>query len=548
MKKIVGNCILAFFALLILALSIRGVPGVIDHAGMSEPYWRDEGPFELSPERGRFALTYSVIEDHTFTFALPIARFAAPDVGYFEDRYVSLFAPAISYLIIPGYLIGKSLGSAQVGSFAVISIFALFNLFLVRAISMTLGAKRVAATLAGLVFLFATPAFTYGVTIYQHHVSTFLLLSGFYLLTRFKKSLWPLLVVWFVCALSIPVDYPNAFFLAPIGVAALGRIIWSEQVRGFTKLHFKPLGVVTFLTAAIPLSLFFWYNQLAYGNAFQLAGTVQQVKIIGEDGLPVRDESASRNEVSQESTTVGFFDPRALIHGLYTLLLSADRGLIRFAPIVLLGLLALPKLYREKPSVVTLMIAIIFANIMLYGMWGDPYGGWAFGSRYLLPTYAMFSILLGLFLSEKKSAIFHGIFVLLVIYSLSVNALGAVTTSRNPPKNEAIPLGDVTGRIEKYSFDRNWDYLNNQGSKSFIFNTIGKHYATPLEYYYFVLGVLIIGFLIPYGLLLRSEFFVDMAGRSRREQSTPHRRTWKIANLPQKAIAMVKNRLRKPRS
>ncbi|MFZ1721455.1 MAG: hypothetical protein WAU07_03035 [Microgenomates group bacterium] len=474
----------------------------MSHENMNDLYWTENGPFELSPERGRFALIYSVMNDRSFSFSLPVARFAAPDVGYYQGNYVSLFAPGISFLALPGYMLGNLLGSAQVGSFAVISLFAILNLFLVRAISMKLGGDNNTSTIAGLLFLFGSPAFTYGVSLYQHHVSTALLLTGFYLLCSSKKLLLPLIGIWFVCAASIPIDYPNAFFLAPIGIAALGRIIWKEESIQKTSVHFKPQALLTFVGMVIPIALFMRFNYLSYGNPLQLAGTVQQVKQIDADGNPVNNATSERNDDSQNATTVAFFDPRSLVHGLYTLTISADRGIVTFAPVLLLGLLGIPILYKKNPQVTALMLSIIGINFLLYGMWGDPYGGWAFGSRYLLPTYAMLSIFLAQLLSHSKSKVVFLLLLLLAIYSLSVNSLGAITSSRNPPKTEAIPLGDVTGRIEKYSFDRNWEYLTYQGSKSFIYNTIGKHYLSPQQYYAVVLGYVLIGFLYLYKNLI----------------------------------------------
>ncbi len=519
MIKILQHIALFVFTLGILALALRGLPGTVTHENMNDHYWTENGPFELSPERGRFALVYSVLEDKSYTFALPIARFAAPDVGYYDGEYVSLFAPGVSFLALPGYVIGKMFGSAQVGSFAVISLFALLNLFLVRGIALKLGASKTASTIGGLLFLFASPAFAYGVTLYQHHISTALLLTGFYALVASKKSLLALIPVWFVCALSIPVDYPNAFFLAPIGIAALGRILWKEETVQKVSLHVKPQAILTFAGAIIPIVFFMWFNHQAYGNALQLAGTVQQVKQIDENGDPVQNFTAERSETSQNATTVTFFDPRSLVHGLFTLTISADRGIVTFAPVLLIGLFALPHIYKKHPETTALMLAIIGINLLLYGMWGDPYGGWAFGSRYLLPTYAMLSIMLAVLLTGNRNKIIHGLLLILAVYSLSINTLGAVTSSQNPPKTEAIPLGDITGRIEKYSYDRNWQFLTNQGSKSFIFNTVGKQYVTPVQYYYLVVGMVLVGFLSQYGSLVAQNFSLFDSQQARLSKS-----------------------------
>src|SRR5690606_17399700 len=125
---------------------------------------------------GRFALAYSLIENNSFYFTEEIARFASPDVGFHKGNYVSLFAPLLSFLATPGYLLGKYLGASQVGAFATISVFAILNLLLIRSVATKLGANSIAATIGAISFVFASPAFAYAVNLYQHHVSTFLIL------------------------------------------------------------------------------------------------------------------------------------------------------------------------------------------------------------------------------------------------------------------------------------------------------------------------------------------------------------------------------------
>ena len=265
MKNILLTLLFFIFCAVFLALSIRGIVGNPTRDRINDAVWKDEGPFELSPERGRFALTFSIIENSSVYFPVPIARFATPDLGFKDGNYVSLFAPGISFVIIPGYLIGKIFSIAQVGTFAVISLFALFNAFLIRSIAIRLKASPVAATIAALVFLFATPAFAYAVSLFQHHISTFLILSCIYILVRFK-NIWSLSIIWFLVALSIPIDYPNLILMAPIGFFALGRLLLIEKEKTVFNLKIKLVGFLTLLTVIFPLLFFIWFNSVSYGN------------------------------------------------------------------------------------------------------------------------------------------------------------------------------------------------------------------------------------------------------------------------------------------
>src|SRR5690606_9671606 len=155
---------------------------------------------------------YSIVEDNSVFHNEQVARFAVPDIATNDGKYVSLFAPGLSYLSSPGYMIGKMFGHAQFGTFAVVSLFALFNFMLVYLVSRQLGAYKAAAFLGAITFLFATPAFVYGVNLYQHHVSAFMILVSMLLLMRYK-TIWSNIIVFILCGASISIDYPNLFFM-----------------------------------------------------------------------------------------------------------------------------------------------------------------------------------------------------------------------------------------------------------------------------------------------------------------------------------------------
>jgi len=487
----------------ILAVSIRGIAGNPTASDLNTPKWKEFGPFELSPERGRFALLYSFIEDHSLIFQLPVARFAAPDLGYTNGNYVSLFAPGVSFAAMPGYFLGKMFGLAQIGTVAVIAIFALINAFLVYKISKVLGANDYAALTASTIFLFATPAFAYAVTLYQHHISLFLILSSIYALLRWKNFLG-LCAVWFLVAVSIPVDYPNLILMAPIALWATGRIIWGNmEKKGFT-ISINFWSIFTPLVALLPLAFYVWFSLGSYNKPLQLSGTIDSVQAINAKGKPttsalvidqpVKEIVAGDN--NQNKSATGFFRTRNLLNGFYIHFLSPDRGVIYYAPIVLLGILGIFTLWSKKQKEVNLLVSVAVMNIVLYSLWGDPWGGWAFGSRYLIPTYSILSILLAQAISafiKKKS--FLILFLILSIYSIAVNTLGAISSSANPPKVQVLALEKQTGKIQKYSVDRNLNYVLSGYSKSFVYNSYLSKTITPITFYSILTVILSAGML-----------------------------------------------------
>lgn len=504
------------FFVVILALSIRGIYGNPTEKDINEAIWKENGPFELSPERGRFALLYSIAEDHSFQFSDEIGEFARPDVAISKGRYVSLFAPLLSFVAIPGYIIGKYFGASQVGTFAVVSLFALFNFLLIRAIAIRLGANYIAASIGALTFLFATPAFSYAVNLYQHHLSTFLILLSIYTLLRFKSA-WSLLLVFFLYAAAIPLDYPNLFFIFPIVVFALGRIISFKEIKDAISVKINLFKIFTPLIVIIPILFFLWFNQMSFGNPFQLSGTLPSAKKAPLSNTLTTNVdleaqfTASSSSTPNSKNALGFFKTRNLLNSFYIHFISPDRGIIYFTPVILLGILGAFLAHRKKVEMVPLFLAIIGANVLLYSMWGDPWGGWAFGSRYLIPSYAILSIFIALLLSYwRKKAWLLLAFVILFNYSVAINTLGAITSSANPPQVEVLNLEKLSGLVQKYTYERNWDFLRSGNSKSFVYQTLAKNYLTALQYYEILVGLIVFA-----GLLLTT--FLWVSGRNKNE-------------------------------
>lgn len=500
MKMKIFNILFLIVTSIILFLSTRGILGNPNSKEVNTPTWKEGGPFELSPERGRFALLYSIVEDKSMSFSVDIARFATPDLGYKDGKYVSLFAPVVSYIAAVGYIIGKYFGASQVGAFAIIGLFALFNGLLIRRLIKHLTENDFAANLGALVYLFATPSFAYSVTLYQHQISTFLILAALNLLTSTPK-VWKLFLIYFLCAASIPVDYPNLFLMAPIGIYALGWLVNAKVVENKINLKINPAYLLGFLGLVLPLIFFFWFNYNSYGDPLQLSGTVASVAEIDKFGNSINSRfypteptiEQSETAPKKEKRAVGFFKSRYIANGLFIHLFSPDRGIIYFTPVILLGLLGVYFASKSGTSLSPLMVAVIGANILLYSMWGDPWGGWAFGSRYLIPSYALLSIFLGVLLAKfNRNIPLFIIFTLLCFYSVDINTIGALSTSAVPPKVQVLELEKISGVVQKYNHERGLDMLKNGKSKSFFYSTYLSNTISALDYYKIITGSILV--------------------------------------------------------
>ncbi len=489
--------VLIFFCIIVLMLAVRGNPGSPNEDQLNLIEWRERGPFEVSPERGRFALVYSLVENHSFKFTTKLAQFADPDVAVTTDgQFASLFAPVVSFVAIPGYLVGKAFGLSQVGSFAAIALFAVLNVVLIYLIAIRLGLNRIASALASLTYVFATPAFAYSVTLYQHQISTFLILASIYVLVRWK-NIWSLAAIWFMAALSIPIDYPNLVLMFPIGLVALGRIINVQKVKNSININVKLLGFLTFITVVLPILFFAWFNKMSYGNPLQLSGTLKTVRDFKPDQI-YGQNTVRELQSGKEKTAVGFFKTRNMLNGLNIHLFSPDRGVLVFTPVLLFAVLGIYFERKRGNQYVSLLVFVAAVDLILYSMWGDPWGGWAFGSRYLIPAYAVLAIFIAAVLTRfRKNIVFIFFFFVVLTYSVFVNTLGALTSNANPPKGEAIELAKTSGLVQKYTYFRNYDYLRLGNSKSFVFRAYAGNYLSAYQYYLLITSMILIfaGFL-----------------------------------------------------
>jgi hypothetical protein len=81
--------------------------------------------------------------------------------------------------------------------------------------------------------------------------------------------------------------------------------------------------------------------------------------------------------------------------GLYGLLFSPGKGLVLYAPVILVPVLCLRTLYAKGRSEVLLLLAVSLVYLVLYGSWYDWYGGLCWGPRFLLPLIGPWLALAG---------------------------------------------------------------------------------------------------------------------------------------------------------
>lgn len=473
-----------FVGILLYTLTLRGVFG--NPPGQSIKNHLDQAtkPFELSPERDRYVLILSLAENKSFALSKVLADSAYPDDGYYKGRIYIFFAPGISLLALPFYLLGKAFHMAQVSSYFSISLVASTTLVLLFKIARNVFNMPIWASLAApLIFAFGSTSWSYAITLYQHHVTTFFIIASFYAVWKFKQNtkyswLWATFV-WINYALAIGIDYPNAVLMLPVMVYFFFSALQIKQNYRSVVFSLKKGFLLTIIPFVMINGLHGYYNQVNFGSWKSLSSSLTDYKDIVEGNLLKQKNGQKQiQEIQNSKQPVSFFKEENITHGLYILLFSDERGIFYYSPIFLLAILGIFHTIKRNTMETSILLASVLVNVFLYSSFGDPWGGWAFGARYLIPSMAILSLFISLWLTKHGNALSTKLLAfILFIYSASVSLLGALTTNALPPKVEADPL-----KIP-HTFFWNIRFLQNGASGSFLYNAYFSRHISLIDFY-----------------------------------------------------------------
>src|SRR5258708_5699942 len=127
MKKFIIVCLLILGSLFLYTLTIKGIKGNPGPSEFKNNLDQATKPFELSPERGRYAQVISLVNGHRFDLSQTLADAVYPDVGFYKGRFYAFFAPGVSILAAPFYAIGSKFNLGQVVTFSFSSVFAVLT-------------------------------------------------------------------------------------------------------------------------------------------------------------------------------------------------------------------------------------------------------------------------------------------------------------------------------------------------------------------------------------------------------------------------------------
>lgn len=486
MKKVILLILFFIISIFLYILTIKGVYGNPGPEDVKTSLNQATKPFELSPERGRYAQIISLVLYHRYDLNKTLSDAVYPDVGYYNGRLYAYFAPGISILAAPLYIIGAKFNLSQVATFSLSLFFAVSTGFMIYIVSRKIFELPTWASLLGaLIYMFGSTSWSYAVTLYEHQATSFLIISSLFAVWYFKnkKPLFFIAAIYVGLAysLAILIDYPNALFMAPIMIYFIGSAFRIFRIKGKIRIEFRLLMLLSAIPFVLITCFHFYYNSVNFGSWYHLTGALPSYKTILEKSLTTiqANSRAIKNPLS-------FFSQDKFVFGIYTLLISPDRGLFLYSPIFILSIFGLIRLIKKMDIEISVLLAVLGCVLFLYSSWGDPWGGWAFGPRYLIPVLPTLSIFAAYMVFCSKKIWMKLVVFILFMYSSAIALLGVLTTNAIPPKIEADYLH--TG----YNFLLNLQYLLEGRSSSFIYNNFLSSQISLVQYYGIIYSIIIL--------------------------------------------------------
>lgn len=241
---------------------------------------------------------------------------------------------------------------------------------ILASLALDLGCGPRRAALVGLAYGLATPAWAYATLAYGHQPAAFCLLAAFALLWRDGRAKTPRGLMARSFAAGVLASYAAVIEIQVGPVAAILAGYALARAAGGPGRRPWGTAVAFGLGALGPAGVLLLYNQVAFGSPWKMGYF-----------FLILDRF---REVHSEANPLGLNRPDAT--KVAALLWGAERGLIRYAPILVLtapglAVLVLRRLWGMA-AVCSLVMAAVFLVNLSYPEWT---GGWTTGPRLLVP-------------------------------------------------------------------------------------------------------------------------------------------------------------------
>jgi hypothetical protein len=120
------------------------------------------------------------------------------------------------------------------------------------------------------------------------------------------------------------------------------------------------------------------------------------------------------------------FFPSQMWHTIPKLMVSLDKGLFVFCPILILGLLGWKDFFNRHRAEASLCVALIVENLLWSASWWSWVGGWSWGPRLLVPTIPLWFLPGGFLLQKVQSRRRLYIFALVTLIAIVLQIPGVL--------------------------------------------------------------------------------------------------------------------------
>jgi uncharacterized membrane protein YeaQ/YmgE (transglycosylase-associated protein family) len=304
------------------------------------------------------------------------------------------------------------------------------------------------AVAAVAIYALGTPAAAYAHLAYGHQLTAALLFGGIALLVDAVSIDSPRTRLFafaggLLAGSAVTVEYGAAFAGLPIGVLLL--------LRARDRRHRIPVALAI-AGAAIPLAMLAVYHDAAFGSP--LATGYHHV---------TNDAFAQKH--GQGLLGLGVPTWQAF----HTHFLSADAGLLAWAPLTVLAIYGLAKAATHTDEPTRSEARVFLATFLLYAVIVSGLsfeGGWRVGPRYLVAVLPMLGLGLAEAIGQVRShPTWIATVVLFGLYGIVVNTLAAnlwphfdVDNIHHPVSEVLLPLWERG--LEPYSLPRAWFHVD----------------------------------------------------------------------------------------
>lgn len=387
-------------------------------------------------------LDYALWHDHSFalTSATRVPPWSVDDFLYMGQNYSAL-APGSAFLALPFAGLGFTIAGGYTAYGAVLTYTELFvaitgavAAYLVYALA-SMYFRRSTSVLLGFAFAFSTVLWPWATYFFQSDPSAMLMLLTVYLGVRAARregSAAALSLLSGFCAgIAFTVDYVNAVVLPIMAVFLLLRKRGSAPSMA--------MSVGAFIAGALPgFAVIGYYNYSIFGSPF--VGTEQSYlhasSVFGSFSYPIWE-------------------------GLSLDLFSLSRGLLVFAPFLVLGILGFIEGLKRRGdrSELLLFLAVFLGVLIPYSMWYEPTGGLSYGPRFLVAAIPFLLLPSGFIIEAARgwqNWLVRGVYLV----GVATNGMAALVTAipYTSGFNDSPLVSVIIPRFLRGDLDTTWGF------------------------------------------------------------------------------------------